>query len=88
MFCTIDIIITCFVTGFATLFSYCNNIWGPVLFQHVRKATLSVLPKAAAWSGKVPLVLHMDSTYKLKINEYPVLVLGISDTQQQIHMRM
>jgi len=28
----------------------------------------------------------MDSTYKLNINEFPVLVLGISDAQQQFHM--
>jgi hypothetical protein len=50
------------------------------------KAALSVLPKAVAWSGKVPLVLHIDSTYKFNTNEYPVLVLGISDAQKQFHM--
>jgi hypothetical protein len=50
------------------------------------KAAFFALPKTVAWSGTVPLVLHMDNTYKLNINEYPVLVLGISDAQQQFHM--
>jgi hypothetical protein len=50
------------------------------------KAALSVLSKAVTWSDKVPLVLHMDSTYKLNVNEYPVLILAISDAQQQFCM--
>jgi hypothetical protein len=28
----------------------------------------------------------MDATYKLNINEFPVLTLGISDAQQQFHL--
>ncbi len=36
--------------------------------------------------GEVPLVLHMDATYKLNSNEYPVLILGLSDAQQQFHL--
>jgi hypothetical protein len=28
----------------------------------------------------------MDATYKLNINEFLVLVLGISDAQQQFHL--
>jgi hypothetical protein len=50
------------------------------------KAAFFALPKTVAWSGTVPLVLHMDNTYKLNINEYSVLVLGISDAQQQFNM--
>jgi len=58
----------------------------PFYFSMSSKATLSVLSKAVSWSDKVPLVLHMDSTYKLNFNEYPVLIFGISDAQQQFHM--
>ena len=28
----------------------------------------------------------MDATYKLNLNEYPVLILGLSDAQQQFHL--
>ena len=50
------------------------------------KATLSILVKAVSSRPFVPIVLHMDATYKLNINEFLVLILGISDTQQQFHL--
>jgi hypothetical protein len=28
----------------------------------------------------------MDATYKLNLNEFPVLILGLSDAQQQFHL--
>jgi hypothetical protein len=50
------------------------------------KAALSILVKAVSSCALVPLVLHMDATYKLNSNEYPVLILGLSDAQQQFHL--
>jgi hypothetical protein len=50
------------------------------------KAALSILSKAISSSAIVPMVLHMDVTYKLYGNKFPVLILGISDAQQQFQM--
>lgn len=50
------------------------------------KATLSILVKAISSRAFVPIVLHMDATYKLNVNEFPVLILGLSDAQQQFHL--
>jgi len=50
------------------------------------KAALSILAKAVNGRALVPLVLHMDATYKLNLNEYPVLILGLSDGIQQFHL--
>ncbi len=58
----------------------------PFYFSLSSKAALSVISKVVTWSDKIPLVLHMDSTYKLNINENPVLMFGISDAHQQFHM--
>ena len=49
------------------------------------KATLSIIVKAVSSRAFVPIVLHMDATYKLNVNEFPVLILGLSDAQQQFH---
>jgi len=50
------------------------------------KAALSILVKAVSSCALVPLVLHMDATYKLNVNEFPVLILGLSDAQQHFHL--
>jgi hypothetical protein len=50
------------------------------------KATLSILVKAVSSHAFVPIVLPMDATYKLNVNEFPVLILGLSDAQQQFHL--
>ena len=50
------------------------------------KAALSILVKAVSSPSLVPLVLHMDATYKLHLNEFLVLILGLSDAQQQFHL--
>jgi hypothetical protein len=50
------------------------------------KAALSILVKAVSSRAFVPIVLHMDATYKLNINEFLVLILGVSDAQQQFHL--
>jgi hypothetical protein len=44
---------------------------------------LSVIPKAV--SCKFPVVLHMDCTFKCDDNEFPILILGITDACQQFH---
>jgi hypothetical protein len=41
------------------------------------KAMLNVLLKAN--SCIFPVVLHMDSTFKLNDNEFPLMVIGITD---------
>jgi hypothetical protein len=50
------------------------------------KAALSILVKPVSSRAFVPIVLNMDATYKLNINEFPVLILSISDAQQQFHL--
>jgi hypothetical protein len=55
-------------------------------FSMSSKATLSILVKAVSSRAFVPIVLHVDAMYKLNINEFPVLILGVSDAQQQFHL--
>jgi hypothetical protein len=55
-------------------------------FSMSSKAALSILVKAVSSRTLVPLVLHMDATYKLNLNEFLVLILGLSDAQQQFHL--
>jgi hypothetical protein len=48
------------------------------------KALLSVVLQAM--SSKFPVVLHIDCTFKMcNNNEFPILILGISDACQQFH---
>ncbi len=44
---------------------------------------LSVIERAIA--SRIPTVFHMDCTLKCNDNEFPVLVLGVTDAQQQFH---
>ena len=44
---------------------------------------LSVIERAAV--STLPTVFHMDCTFKCNDNEFPVLVLGVTDAQQQFH---
>ena len=44
------------------------------------KVMLSVIPQA-----KFPVVLHMDCTFKCNDNEFPILIIGITDACQQFH---
>jgi hypothetical protein len=55
-------------------------------FSMSSKVALSILFKAVSSRALVPLVLHMDAMYKLNLNEFPVLILGLSDAQQQFHL--
>ncbi len=44
---------------------------------------LSVIEHAVA--SRIPIVFHMDSTFQCNDNAFPVLVLGVTDAQQQFH---
>jgi hypothetical protein len=44
---------------------------------------LSVIEHAAV--SQIPTVFHMDCIFKSNDNELPVLVLGVTDAQQQFH---
>jgi hypothetical protein len=68
-------------TFFFCLFMYLFR--HPFYLSISSKALLSVIPKAV--SSKFPVVLHMDYTFKCNDNEFPVLILGITDACQQFH---
>jgi hypothetical protein len=56
----------------------------PFCVSMTSKAMLNVLLKAN--SCVFPVVLHMDSTFKLNDNEFPLIVIGITDGAQQLHV--
>jgi hypothetical protein len=45
---------------------------------------LSSVNKVSMW--ELPVVLHMDGTFKLNEKEFPVKSLGVSDGAQQLHI--
>jgi hypothetical protein len=55
----------------------------PFYLSMSSKAMLSVIPQAIC--SKFPVVLHMDSTFKCNDNEFPILIIGITDACQQFH---
>jgi hypothetical protein len=44
---------------------------------------LSVIPQAMC--SKFPVVVHMDCTFKCNYDEFPILIIGITDACQQLH---
>ncbi len=56
----------------------------PFCVSMTSKAMFKVLLKAK--SCVFPVVLHMDSTFKLNDNEFPLVVIGITDGAQQLKM--
>lgn len=48
------------------------------------KAMLGTIKKLSSW--KLPVVLHMDGTFKLTVNEFPVVIIGVTDAEQQLHV--
>jgi hypothetical protein len=56
----------------------------PFIISISSKAMLSVL--LCANESLVPVVFHMDSTFKCNENEFPVTLLGISDANRQFHL--
>jgi hypothetical protein len=57
-------------------------------FSMSSKAALSILVKAVSSRALVPLVLHMDATYKLNLNEYPQVELdaNVDDHNMQLQL--
>jgi hypothetical protein len=47
------------------------------------KAMLSVIPQAMC--SKFPVGLHMDCTFKCNDNEFPILIIGITDACQKFY---
>ncbi len=58
----------------------------PFYISMLSKAALSVLKTAVREAENVPIVFHMDCTFKCNLNEFPVLVCGVSNAQQQFHL--
>jgi len=56
----------------------------PFVISFSSKAMLSVLLRAN--ESLLPVVFHMDSTFKCNENEFPVTLLGISDANRQFHL--
>ncbi len=50
------------------------------------KKLLSTVETVSMW--QLPMVLHMDGTFKLNENEFPVITLGISDGAQHMHIML
>ena len=59
----------------------------PVYFALTTKRLLSVLNTVAqnGDSCRLPLILHMDATFKTNDNEYPFMIMGISDNNSRFH---
>ncbi len=49
----------------------------PFYISMSSKAALSVLKTAIREAENVPVVFHMDCTFKCNLNEFPVLVFGV-----------
>jgi len=56
----------------------------PFFLSFSSKALLSVVPVAV--TSRLSTVLHMDCTFKCNDNEFPLLIIGLSDAQQQFHL--
>jgi hypothetical protein len=57
----------------------------PFIISISSKAVLSVLLRAN--ESLIPVVFHMVSTFKCNENEFPVTLLGISDTHRRFHLK-
>jgi hypothetical protein len=57
----------------------------PLYFTLTTKRMLGVLETAIRCRSIRPVVLHLDSTFKLNINEFPGFVIGVSDAYQTLH---
>ena len=55
----------------------------PFIVGMSSKALLKMV--ADAVQSSLPIVFHMDCTFKCNDNEFPLLELGITDAQQQFH---
>jgi hypothetical protein len=55
----------------------------PFYISMSSKAMLSVIPQVMC--SKFPVILHMNCTFKCNDNEFPILIIGITDACQQFH---
>ncbi len=55
----------------------------PFIVGMSSKALLKMVTDAV--QSSLPIVFHMDCTFKCNDNEFPLLVLGITDAHQQFH---
>jgi hypothetical protein len=52
----------------------------PFCVSTTSKTLPGAVRKLAIW--ELPVVLHMDATFQLNENEFPVVILGVSDAVQ------
>jgi hypothetical protein len=68
---------------FVYLTVYISVYRHPFYISMSYKAMLSVIPQAMC--SKFPVDLHMDCTFKCNDNEFPILIIGITDACQLFH---
>jgi len=56
----------------------------PFCISMTSTAMLNTVSKLHSWVA--PWVLHMDCTFKLNDNEFPLVILGVTDGAQQLHV--
>ena len=56
----------------------------PCIISFSSRALLSVVPTLS--TCLVPVVFHVDSTFKCNENEFPVTVLGVTDAARKFHL--
>jgi hypothetical protein len=58
----------------------------PFCISMTSKTLLGVVKKLAIW--ELPVVLCMGATFKLNKNEFPIVILGISDAVKSLHIML
>ncbi len=56
----------------------------PFCISMTSRAMLNTINKLHSWVA--PWVLHMDCTFKLNDNKFPLVILGVTDGAQQLHV--
>jgi hypothetical protein len=56
----------------------------PFCISMSSRVMLNTISKLHSWV--LPWVLHMDCTFKLNDNEFPLVILGVTDGAQQLHV--
>jgi hypothetical protein len=71
---------------FYNMFLFCFILSYPFYVNMSSKAALSVLATAVSNGKTIVIVFHKDCTFKCNYNEFSVLVFGVTDAQQQLHV--
>ncbi len=71
---------------FCFLFQNLSYFIHPFYISISSKAALSVLKTAVREAKNLPIVFHMNCTFKCNLNGFPILVFGVSNAQQQFHL--